>query len=190
MRVYDFARRYKLSSRGLIELLRGIGIHVDHHMCGLDEQQVAAARKLMQRVQRRQEPLVFLCYSTKDLGFMRRLRTSLETAGFTVWTAEGIKPGTQSWVRAIREAIKRSRAVVAILSKNAEQSNWVGVEIHFALLRKKPLIPVLAKDDHTEATPLEIVTFQWIDARGKEYPRGARRLIEALRDQDVTPTGG
>ena len=179
MRVHELAKEYKLTSYGLIELLRGIGMSVSHHMSGLDTHQVEIALELLKRISQGQEQLVFLCYSSKDLDFMHRLRRDLTDADITVWTAESIKPGTPSWVRAIEEAIIRSRAVVVILSKNAKKSDWVDNEILFALEQNKPIIPLLAADRLADARPMSLAKYHWIDARG-DYSAAVERLIKDL----------
>jgi hypothetical protein len=181
MRVHELASRYGLASKALIELLQEIDISVHHHMCGLEEGQAREARKLLERIRRGQEPLVFLCYSTKDNKFMRRLRGDLTEAGLTVWTAERITPGTPAWTRAVEDAITRSRCTVVILSKNAKKSVWVTREIHFAEQHAKRIVPVLARDRPADAVPLQLAGAQWIDVRSTRYQAGARSLIRALR---------
>ena len=179
MRVHELAKEYKLTSYGLIELLQGIGVPVEHHLSWLDESQVQTAKDLLTRISKGQERLIFLCYSSKDLEFMHRLRKDLTAAEITVWTAENIKAGTPSWVRAIQEAIIRSRAVVVILSENAANSVWVESEILFAQNRKKTIIPVLVKDEPDDAIPMILVRYQWIDARSN-YAAAVKKLIKDL----------
>jgi hypothetical protein len=40
---------------------------------------------------------IFLSYSRRDGDLMHRLRDDVRRHGFTVWTDEGLVPGTQSW---------------------------------------------------------------------------------------------
>lgn len=183
MRVHELAGLYQLASSALIELLQGIGVPVNHHMCGLDEAQVEEAAKLLERIARGTEPLIFLCYSTKDKRFMDRLRGELSAAGFTVWTADRITPGTIAWTRAVEDAIERSRCMAVILSKNAKKSVWVTREINYAQQHNKPIVPVLARDDPSRVIPLELAASHWIDARGPKYQPAVKSLIRALRRQ-------
>ena len=59
---------------------------------------------------------VFLSYSRKDLAAMRVVRDSLREAGLSVWTDEGLEPGTPNWKNAISEAVGQARAFVVLLS--------------------------------------------------------------------------
>ena len=53
------------------------------------------------------------------------VRDALRETGLVVWTDEGLEPGTQNWRTAIEEAIRQSKAMVALLSPNANVSVWV-----------------------------------------------------------------
>lgn len=90
-------------------------------------------------------PQLFLSYSRKDTAIMRRLHADLLAAGLTVWTDEGLEPGTPNWQRAIREALRRVQGMVAILSPDAERSEWVNIEVNSALSLKRRIFPVLAR---------------------------------------------
>jgi len=40
---------------------------------------------------------IFISYSRRDTERMQQIRDGLRAAGLTMWTDEGIEPGTQSW---------------------------------------------------------------------------------------------
>ncbi|MFN8467659.1 MAG: effector-associated domain EAD1-containing protein [Caldilineaceae bacterium] len=72
---------------------------------------------------------LFLSYSRKDNDAMHLVQESLRAAGLSVWTDEGLEPGTQSWKDAIAEAVKQAYALVVLLSPNSSQSTWVKNEV-------------------------------------------------------------
>ena len=51
---------------------------------------------------------LFLSYSRKDLAAMREVQEALRAAGLSVWTDEGLEPGTQNWQDAIEEAVNQA----------------------------------------------------------------------------------
>lgn len=127
---------------------------------------------------------IFLSYSRKDLDVMRRLRDDLIAAGFTVWTDEGIEPGTPSWKNEIERAIRESDCQVIIFSPDANNSRWVRAEIDFADTLQKPMFPVLARGDQTTSVPLGFSTYQWIDIRKPaDYESGFRMLADAISNR-------
>ena len=86
-------------------------------------------------------PEVFLSYSRTDFDAAKRLASSLEAEGFTVWWDRDITPGT-SFDKAIETALAEARAVVVLWSEDSVDSNWVKAEAAEALERGR-LVPVL-----------------------------------------------
>ena len=123
---------------------------------------------------------IFLAYSHQDIDLMERLYAHFEDAGFGVWAAKGLEPGTPSWTSAIEQAIQQARCMVVILSPDAKSSQWVNNEIHYAQLVNLHIFPVLAKGDVGGAVPLNLLTSQWVDIR-REYQMIDTNLIPALR---------
>jgi len=63
---------------------------------------------------------------------MNRIRSELESMGVSVWTDEGLIPGTESWTKTIESKIRDALGVVVILSPSANRSEWVGRELGYA----------------------------------------------------------
>jgi hypothetical protein len=59
---------------------------------------------------------IFLSYSRRDADIMHRVRDTLSDDGLTVWTDEGIEPGTPLWDRAVEDGLKSAGCMVVILS--------------------------------------------------------------------------
>lgn len=126
---------------------------------------------------------VFISYSRQDADFMRRLRADFQAAGIDTWVDEtGLSPGTPAWTKAIEEAIEGSDGVVVLLSPEAKDSRWVGLEMRYADMMHVRLFPVLVRGDERSAVPIALADTQWVDARVEmRYETAARELINAVR---------
>lgn len=108
---------------------------------------------------------VFLSYSRRDLDAMQVVREALRATGLVVWTDEGLEPGTPGWRSAIEEAIRQAKAMVALLSPNANVSVWVDNEVAYAQALGKRVFPVLVAGDAASAVPINLIRVQWLDGR-------------------------
>lgn len=127
---------------------------------------------------------IFLSYSRKDAEWMTRLRDDFRAAGLSVWTDEGIEPGTLSWKRTIEAAILGAGCLVCVLSPDASSSNWVRAELDFAELQGKPIFLILARGDERSAIPFGYASFQWVDVRADTgYAPGLMRLVMTIQRQ-------
>lgn len=114
------------------------------------------------------EPLaidVFLSYSRMDVDAMRIVRDCLHEAGISVWTYEGLTPGTIGWRTSIEEAVAQAAAMVVLLSPDAKKSEWVDNEVGYAQTLSKPVFPVLTAGDIPTSVPINLVRVQLIDGR-------------------------
>lgn len=126
---------------------------------------------------------VFLSYSRKDSEAMRQVQDTLRAAGLSVWTDEGLDPGTQSWKDAISEAVKQAQAMVALLSPNSAQSAWVKNEIGYAQTHTKRVFPILIAGDAATAVPIDLINAQWVDGRENLREAVTQTLLPSLRDR-------
>src|SRR5688572_22773645 len=99
---------------------------------------------------------VFLSYSRKDKEVMQRVRADLQREGLTVWTDEGIEPGTPSWKKAIGKAIEEARCLVVILSPDAKASEWVTRELDYATTHQLTIFALLARGNEQTAIPFAL----------------------------------
>jgi hypothetical protein len=105
----------------------------------------------------KREPSIFLCHSSKDRPFVRRLARRLELEGVGVWLDEAeIKIG-ESLTRKVTQAIDRVDFVGAVLSQNSINSDWVQRELGIAFqkelrARRIVVLPLLLE-------PVEIPSF-------------------------------
>src|SRR5574341_746003 len=88
---------------------------------------------------------IFISYSRKDIGFVRKLAEDLEKAGYDVWWDLSDLRGGDDWLRVIPAAIESSAYILVVLSPNAIASEWVEKEYHQALGSGKRIIPIMLK---------------------------------------------
>lgn len=125
---------------------------------------------------------VFLAYSRKDAEFMRRLRADLLAEGIDVWVDDqDLEPGTLLWQRAIQRAIRTAQCMIAVLSPEACESEWVNSEITLAKKRHLRIFPVLVRGEEDDAVPLALVSVQHVDARSDYEGAVKGRLLPAVR---------
>jgi len=88
-------------------------------------------------------PRLFLSYSRVDQSFAVELATVLRIQGFRMFVdTSGIDPG-DNFVSRLASEIKRSTAIVAIISENYSLSRWGQAELYSAIASNKVIIPVL-----------------------------------------------
>jgi hypothetical protein len=123
-----------------------------------------------------------MSYSHQDTALMGQVSNDLQAAGMIVWSDTHLNPGTESWRKAIEQAIDETTCVVVIFSPEAKESKWVTAELDYANTQNKPIFPILARGDKHNAVPFGFTTSQWIDVReAAHYPLEIPRLIAAIR---------
>ena len=120
---------------------------------------------------------VFISYSRRDRATMRTVRDKLVAAGFTVWSDENLEPGSPSWKHDVQEAIENAGCMVAILSPDAKDSEWVSEELNYARICKLRVFTVLVRGDESNAIPFGLTGVQWVDMRG-DYDEGMKELMQ------------
>ena len=86
---------------------------------------------------------IFISYSRKDMGFVRKLAGDLEKAGYDVWWDLTDLRGGDDWVRVIPAAIELSQHFIIVLSPNSIESEWVRKEYTQALSLRRKIIPIM-----------------------------------------------
>lgn len=94
-------------------------------------------------------PRVFISYAADDHALALRIRQALAQSGIQVASPTGDVPGGTAWPADLRDALRTSDVVVALVTPTSVTSNWVSAEVEFALSdnlarRGVDLIPVLA----------------------------------------------
>lgn len=144
-------------------------------------------------------PTLFISYSHENAESAERLRADLLARGAVVWIdLSSLSAGTPNWDTAIREGIQASDAMIYLASPAALRSKNVQGELVVAERYKKLIIPFWVDGEHwADATPLDRVVAQHIDARGTGYDRALAKLCGQLniaviveRDEPLDVPGG
>jgi hypothetical protein len=127
---------------------------------------------------------LFLSHSSPDKPFVRWLADTLRYQGARVWVDESeIKVG-ESLIDKIAVGIDKCDYLVAIVTPNSVQSEWVRRELNIALTqeikgRRVKVIPLIIGQCNI---PLFLLDKKYIDFRNPEYPDldSLRSLLDDL----------
>lgn len=121
---------------------------------------------------------IFLSYAHADEAFAKALASQLQRRGFSVWSpAEEVLPGDNVWLQT-GEALKKSRAMVVLLSPDSVRSEHVRHEIEYALGDSNyagRLFPVRVRQ--TPDVPWILRRFKTFD-----FGRSAARVSDSIAD--------
>ena len=135
-------------------------------------------------------PRIFISYSNKDLEFVKtQLIPLFDELGMVAWCSATDIRMAADWERQIRSALAQSDWFVVVLSPDAQASEWVQAETHWALEHKRGrVIPVMARACTPEELHLKLGTLQYVDFRGDSATAAARlrALIGADPDESAT----
>ncbi|WP_327037997.1 toll/interleukin-1 receptor domain-containing protein [Micromonospora maris] len=118
---------------------------------------------------------VFISYSRRDIGYVRRLVAYLRSSDIEVWMDGQIPNGTR-WDQVLKERIDSAVAVVLVMSPAAEASDWVNAEVDRARAQGKPLFPLLLHGNVT----FGLSRIQHEDVTGGRMP--SAEFVRLLRD--------
>jgi pSer/pThr/pTyr-binding forkhead associated (FHA) protein len=119
---------------------------------------------------------IFISYSRKDRDVMRVVRDSLSAHKFIVWSDEKLEPSSPSWRGDVQNAIENTKCVVAIMSPDSKNSEWVNEELNYAKICKARIFTVLVRGDESNAVPFGMSGVQWIDMR-TDYAEGIQEIV-------------
>ena len=138
-------------------------------------------------------PSIFFSHTSRDAAWWQRLATEAEAFGITPYLAEhDVKPGTDLASK-VQEAIKRSSAVLVLLTDNSASSAYVHQEVGYARAHNKLVIPLVQPEHvHSQLAMLAGAEYIPFDFRNPNSDRTTfhRALQEfAARHQAHETTG-
>ena len=132
---------------------------------------------------RSSSPDIFISYAHRNKRTVYSIARELEDANVNVWidNQDMIKDGPPFGVQ-IQKAIKQAKAVVIMMSQQANESDWVALEATYARTFQKSIVPLHIQP----VSPLGVLSVQLsgaekISAFGKYRAVGISRLISKLR---------
>lgn len=132
------------------------------------------------------DPYVFLSYAHADWDGDQRIReivAGLKRRGCRVWYDQNLTKG-ESWNDELAAAINSCTAVVVMLTRNSNTSEWVRRELTYASSHKKKIIPVLLEDFAlSDGLDLMLGHLQFTDLSRIATPEEkAGKLADGIRD--------
>ena len=89
---------------------------------------------------------VFISYSSKDIAHAEMIKNILEQNRISAWMAPNDIPTGSNYSKEIPIAIGECKVFIVILSKNAQQSDWVWRELDTAINKGKKIMPVMLEN--------------------------------------------
>ncbi len=87
-------------------------------------------------------PYAFLSYSRTNRPYAQRLKRHLEERHIAAWMDDQVRTG-EPWRQVIDERVRRSAAVIVVMTPEAAGSRWVEREINEAEAHGRPVLPLL-----------------------------------------------
>ncbi len=136
-------------------------------------------------------PQVFICYAREDYAIAERLYHDLQRAGVKPWLDEEVLLPGQNWKRMIKQAMKQSSYILALLSSHSvSKTGYVQKELKEALdlldqqaPSKIFIIPV--RIDECEPDDERLQELHWVNLFS-DYKEGLRQILGVLLP-DSTP---
>jgi TIR domain len=124
---------------------------------------------------------IFLSYASDDYPFAHRLREGLKNVSVEGWMDSADIAAGEATSKAVRSAMKSSKAVVVLISPKALESSWVGFEIGASEALGKSIIPILIKGPNVGGTlPEPLRDLKFIDAREMSIQEVIKEVEKAL----------
>ena len=126
-------------------------------------------------------PNVFISYAHADREHVEHLVRALRAANIAGWLDAADIAAGASVSSTVREALKRSSAVIVFLSHNALHNQWVQFEIGAAEALGKMIIPVIVSGNQlVEQLPEILKDRKVIDARNQPYAAVVNEISREL----------
>ncbi len=130
---------------------------------------------------------IFMSYSRKDGSYANQLQSVLDKLDVHGFLDETDIATGGKWNKHLRDTIRKTDAVVIILSENSIYSNWVMAEAGIAWGLDKRIIPVIPPGSKLEAheIPPVLQGTQVLDARHLSPTETAIQIVDAVTHSDM-----
>lgn len=124
---------------------------------------------------------VFISYANADRPAAERLISQFRDVSVTGWGDASDLSAGGAVSASIREALRRSSAVIVLFSPRSLANEWLQFEMGAAEALGKKIIGVIIDGENIEqALPAPLGEVQWLDARNKAPQEVARDIEEAV----------
>lgn len=123
------------------------------------------------------EPCVFVSYKREDFARISHVLDFLRKEGWPVWYDDGI-PGGAQWMDELERHLRAAFAVLLFVSHRSLESEYVKLEITYAMSLRSTIVPVSLEPVALEGGLAMVVSaLQQLDSRS---PRFEALLVQAL----------
>jgi len=136
---------------------------------------------------------IFISYAQEDLTIAKRIISGLRGISPSAWKDIQSQSSEPYILTAIRESLRRSAAVVVLLTPESAASEWINFEVGAAEALGKPIIPILIRGEDKDIEsliPESLRGIEWLDARHTDPREVARQISKAMGRQILQPRGG
>lgn len=125
---------------------------------------------------------IFISHSSRDRDFVvARLKPALEACGLEAWCSSTDLKIAANWEQQIRAALARADWFVVVLSPDAQRSEWVQAETHWAVEHLMGrVIPIMARSCRPVDLHLRLGTLQFVDFRA-DFGLAVRDLVALIQ---------
>jgi hypothetical protein len=125
---------------------------------------------------------IFISHSTRDRDFvLSRLKPALDAKGCASWCSSSDLKAAANWEQQIRAALAASDWFVVVMSPDAQDSEWVQAETHWAVEHMPGrIVPILARSCRPIDLHLRLGTLQYVDFRAGFDP-AFRELLQVIQ---------
>lgn len=128
---------------------------------------------------------IFISYSRKDKGLVRRLHDKLKDSGREIWVDWEDIPPSAEWPEEVAAGIDAADSFVFVISPDSIASEECGKELSCAIGNHKRLLPVVYRDVDTKTVPPALARLNWIWCRqGDDFETAFQTLVKAI-DTDL-----
>jgi hypothetical protein len=124
-------------------------------------------------------PRIFISHVDADGSYAADLKRALVARGMDAWTFEDVARVDESLDEALRRALQRSHAYVAIVSDRALASNWIPFEVGAAFSTGKNVL-LIDRTTHDAALPAPFSSFRTIQSKRGSASRAADEIAQAV----------
>lgn len=129
---------------------------------------------------------IFVSYSRKDAEMVDEVVESLKWLGYTFWIdRKSLKFG--HWPTKISDALTSCRAVIVFISDHSVNSDAVYDEVHEALQKSKPVVPVALSDPRYLSRLEKLIGDRQFIKLDKDREVTANIIQNALEEADIEP---
>lgn len=132
------------------------------------------------------EGFVFISYSSQEIDIAEQTRLVLEKNGISCWMAPQSIPAGSDYGLEIPKALAKCKALVLLLSKASQESNWVPKEVGIAISKGKIVIPFQIDNSMlTDSFDFMLTNNQRIEAfnrMSEAYRELVKRLLDIMTD--------